>query len=184
MAEGTEEPERGAGSVQPVRRRRSLQQEPKPSLQPVLLSGRSLEGPPRTVRTRLRERRALLGVVALVLVVVLLAVLGKQHAERTADAALELRAAELAEVLEGSTPEDFLAFAVGVQRPDSVARAVRDLDGFVNLRATVDFTFMRFQPSGWWAGFTERCLVAVLRDEGATITAPKTNCNRVAEPDP
>ncbi len=119
--------------------------------------------------------------VVVVLVVAGL-VAGKIFAERAADSALETRAAELEELLGDATPEEFLAFSSGVEEPGSVAERTRNLDGFVNVKATASQSFIRFQPSGWWSGFTERCLVAVVRSDGVTITVPKTACIRVEAP--
>jgi hypothetical protein len=92
------------------------------------------------------------------------------------------RAAELSELLDGATPEDFLAFGVSVRTDGSLAQRVRDTDGFVNVKARAPLAFIRFQPSGWWAGFTERCLVAYVRPDGVTVETPKTACIRVQEP--
>ena len=81
-----------------------------------------------------------------------------------------------------ATPEEFLAFSSGVEQPGSIAERTRNLDGFVNVKATASQSFIRFQPSGWWAGFTERCLVAVVRNDGVAITVPKKACIRVEAP--
>jgi hypothetical protein len=89
---------------------------------------------------------------------------------------------ELDEVLRGATPEDFLAFSAGVQREGSVARAVRDQDDFVNVRARAASSFLRFQPAGWWSGFTERCVVAEVTETGVRFRVPKTACVRVPVP--
>ena len=149
----------------------------------MLLSGRSLEGPPsQGVLARLRRSRGWVVVILLVVVVVAALVGGRQLAVSAADAAMEQRADELNDLLEGATPEDFLAFGVSVQQDGSLAQRVRDLDGFVNVRANADYAFMRFQPSEWWSGFTERCLVAVVRDDGVTVETPLTRCLRVPEP--
>jgi len=169
--------------VPPVVRRRTTAAEDRPSLQPPLLSGRSLE-PPRkpSKRSILRDNRGIVTGVLLVVVVVAVGVGGKFAAERSADAAMEARAAELADLLDGATPEDFLAFGAQVQEDGSLSQRVRDTDGFVNVKARAPLAFIRFQPSGWWAGFTERCLVAYVRPDGATVQTPKTACIRVQEP--
>ncbi len=179
--------------VEPVRRRRgrrgaaaeatSSDQPPMPSLTSPLLSGRSLEPtrPKRRFELLRDHPRWLIGAVVVVLVVAGL-VAGKLFAERAADSAMETRAAELEELLGDATPEEFLAFSSGVEEPGSIAERTRNLDGFVNVKATADQSFIRFQPSGWWAGFTERCLVAVVRAEEVSITVPKTACIRVEAP--
>ncbi len=179
--------------VEPVRRRRrrdkrsaetpSADQPSMPSLTSPLLSGRSLEPtrPKRRFELLRDHPRWLIAAVVLVLVVAGL-VAGKLFAERAADAAMETRSAELEELLADATPEEFLAFSSGVEQPGSIAERTRNLDGFVNVKATASQSFIRFQPSGWWAGFTERCLVAVVRNDGVTITVPKKACIRVEAP--
>jgi hypothetical protein len=172
------------GPVPPVRRRRSTKADARPSLQPPLLSGRSLEPPRKPSRTGVvRDNKAIATVVVLVVVALVVVVGGKFLAERAADAAMEDRAADLRELLDGATPEDFLAFGAAVQTDGSLAQRVRDTDGFVNLKARADLVFIRFQPSGWWGGFTERCLVAEVRTDGVTVETPKTACNRVRAPE-
>lgn len=169
--------------VAPVVRRRSTRGDTRTSLQPPLLSGRSLE-PPRTA-SRLdvvRDNRAIAVIVALVALAVVVVVGGKFLAERAADAAMADRAQQMEELLEGATPEDFLAFGASVRTDGSLAQRVRDTDGFVNVRARAELAFIRFQPSGWWSGFTERCLVALVRNDGVTVETPKTACNRVEVP--
>ncbi|HLU40877.1 MAG TPA: hypothetical protein VKZ55_00630 [Microthrixaceae bacterium] len=154
----------------------------RPSLRPELLSGRSLEPPPRRWREVLREHR---GKVAAAIAVVLVAaglLTGKVVAERSADRATAARAEELRELLEGASPEEFLAFNAGVRTPGSLAARVAEQDGFMSVDANAQRSFIRVQPSGWWAGFTERCLVAVVRDEGVAVTVPKTACVRVGAP--
>ena len=180
--------------VEPVRRRRrrdkrgaddapSADQPPMPSLTSPLLSGRSLEPtrPKRRFELLRDHPRWLIAAVVLVLVVAGL-VAGKLFAERAADSAMETRSAELEELLADATPEEFLAFSSGVEQPGSIAERTRNLDGFVNVKATASQSFIRFQPSGWWAGFTERCLVAVVQADGVTITVPKKACIRVEAP--
>lgn len=182
--------------VAPVRRRRGRGRRkdaqgvvgtelepPMPTLTSPLLSGRSLE--PTRKRRRfevLRDHPRWLIGAAVVLLVVIGLVVGKMLAENAADAAMSERAAELEEMLADATPEEFLAFSSGVQESGSLAERTRDLDGFVNVKATAAQSFIRFQPSGWWSGFTERCLVAVVREDGVSVTVPKTACIRVEEP--
>jgi Tfp pilus assembly protein FimT len=122
------------------------------------------------------------GLVLLVVAVVVV-VAGKVLADRAATEETEARAEEVRELLEGTTPEDFLALNAEQGSPDDVARAVQDQPDFVNVRATADLSFIRFQPDGWWAGFTERCVVAEVRAAGVRVTVPKTACVRVVAPD-
>ncbi len=169
--------------VTPVRRRRSLQAEPKPSLRPTLLSGRSLEAPRATSKfSVLRDNRGI--TIAVLVVVVLVAVVlgGKWFAERSADTAMREQADELLVLLDDATPDDFLAFGASVQEAGSLAQRVRDTDGFVNVRARAELAFIRFQPTGWWSGFTERCLVVYVRQDATTVETPKMPCNRVQVP--
>ncbi len=170
-------------ATEQVRRRRLTRATDRPSLRPPLLSGRSLEAPRTPSRMDVvRDNLVVVVVVGMVLLAVLVVVAGKYVAERAADSAMQARATELAELLDGATPEDFLAFGASVQTDGSLAQRVRDSDGFVNVTARAPLAFIRFQPSGWWSGFTERCLVAYVRPDGITIETPKTNCNRVREP--
>jgi hypothetical protein len=171
-------------TVPPVVRRRSTKADARPSLQPPLLSGRSLEPPRKSSRLDVvRDNRAIVTVVLVVLLGVLVVLGGKFLAERAADAAMQDRAEQLLELLDDATPEDFLAFGAAVQTDGSLAQRVRDTDGFVNVKARAELAFIRFQPSGWWSGFTERCLVAYVRDDGTVVETPKTACNRVRVPE-
>lgn len=120
--------------------------------------------------------------MVVVVLLVAAALGGKLLAERAATRAVERRTEQLEEVLRGATPEDFLAFSAGVRQEGSVARAVRDQDDFVNVRARADLSFLRFQPTGWWSGFTERCVVAEVTGAGVRIRTPKTACVRVEVP--
>lgn len=167
-----------------VRRGRRRPATSTTSLSSPLLSGRSLA--PQTPRRRwsfIREHRAIVvSVLALVLIVATI-VLGKVMAEGAADSATEARADEITTLLDGATPEEFLAFNAGVKTPGSLAVRVRDEPGFVNVKAVADLSFIRFQPTGWWAGFTERCIVAAVRPDGVTVTVPKTACIRVPVPE-
>ncbi|MCU0261004.1 MAG: hypothetical protein MUE78_08300, partial [Ilumatobacteraceae bacterium] len=122
-------------------------------------------------------------IVVLVVLAVVVVVGGKFLAERAADAAMADRAQQMEELLDGATPEDFLAFGASLRTDGSLAQRVRDTDGFVNVRARAELAFIRFQPSGWWSGFTERCLVAQVRNDGVTVETPKTACNRVEVPE-
>ena len=153
------------------------------SLRPELLSGRSLAPPPKSRRERLREHRGKIAVGLIVLFVVLAVIAGKLWAESAADAEAAERADALRELLSDSTPEDFLAFGAGVQQEGSLAQRIRDTDGFQNVQANAERAFIRIQPSGWWAGFTERCLVVLVHGDGVTVDVPKTNCVRVPVPD-
>lgn len=157
--------------------------EDRPSLAPPLLSGRSLrpERPPSRWRV-VRDNPAAAVIVVLVVLALVLGLGGKLLADRAADSAMERRAEEMEELFRDATPEDFLAFGALVQTDGSLAQRVRDTDGFVNVRARAELAFVRFQPSGWWAGFTERCIVVSVRSDGVTIATPKTPCNRVPVP--
>ena len=130
----------------------------------------------------LREHRAILVSVLVVLLIVVVIGIGKFAAERAADRDTQAQVARIETLLQGASPDDFLAFNAGVKRPGSLAVKVRDEPGFVNVKAVADLSFIRFQPSGWWAGFTERGIVAELRLDGARVTIPKTACVRVAVP--
>lgn len=152
------------------------------SLVSPLLSGRSLEPLHReTLWTRIRVHRvAALG--AVVLIMVLVVVIGlKVLAERTADRVTAERAAGIQRSLDGATPRDFLAFNAGVKRPGSLAYRIRNEEGFVNVRAVAESSTIRFQPSGWWSGFTERCIVAVVTESTVSVTVPKVACVRVTD---
>lgn len=169
--------------VAPVVRRRSTRGDTRTSLQPPLLSGRSLEAPRTASRLDVvRDNRAIAVIVGLVLLGLVVVVGGKFLGERAADAAMAERAQQMEELLDGASPEDFLAFGASVRTDGSLAQRVRDTDGFVNVRARAELAFIRFQPSGWWSGFTERCLVALVRNDGVTVETPKTACNRVEVP--
>ena len=52
----------------------------------------------------------------------------------------------------------------------------------VVLRQRLDRWRIRFQPEGWWSGFTERCIVARVRPDGVTVAVPKSACVRVEAP--
>lgn len=171
------------GAEPVVRRDRSNKQPPPPSLAPPLLSGRSLE-PVRPVRKRelFSQHRAKLAVVLAVLLVVGVLVAGKLVAENAADSATEAKAASIAAMLDGADPDDFLAFNAGVQRDGSLAQLARDEPGFMNVKAVADLAFIRFQPEGWWSGFTERCVVVEVRPDELRVSTPKTACIRVEEP--
>ncbi len=169
--------------VDPVRRRRSDVTDPRPSLAPPLLSGRSLQAPKRQGRFAWFREHPRTVVAVLLAVLALVGILGgRLLAVSAADAAMDRRAAEMSDLLADATPEDFLAFDAGVQVDGSLAQRVRDTDGFVNLRARAELVFIKFQPSGWWAGFTERCLVAAVRSDGTTVEVPETACIRVTAP--
>lgn len=103
----------------------------------------------------------------------------KVYADRSAAEQVEDRVEEIEEMLVGSTPEDFLAFNSGRKVEGSVAAQVADQPDFVSVDARAAQAVIRFQPKGWWAGFTERCIVAVVRSDGPVVEAPKTACVRV-----
>ncbi len=114
----------------------------------------------------------------LAVVLVAAGVAAKVLADDAAESQVDDRAAEVETVLDGSTPRDFLAFNSGRSVPDSVAKEVADAEDFVSVDARADRAVIRFQPKGWWAGFTERCIVAVVTDDGTAIHTPKTACVR------
>ena len=126
----------------------------------------------------------LVAVAVVVVVVVLIgAIVGAKYlAESTADTATQDRVDELNRILSGATPNDFLAFNAGVRKDGSIAQQTRDQPDFVNVRATADLSFIRFQPDGWWSGFTERCIVAEVTSTGVHFRVPKTACVRVVVP--
>ena len=131
----------------------------------------------------LGDHRGVTIVVALVAVAVIAVVVAKVMADNAAQTATEHRADELRSLLADATPEDFLAFNSGVKQPGSVAQQVRDQHDFVNVRATADLSFIRFQPDGWWSGFTERCIVAQVKGTGVDVTVSKSACVRVEPPE-
>jgi hypothetical protein len=130
----------------------------------------------------LSDHRGAVAVVAVVVLVVAAVIGAKVLADRSAESATTARAAELRTLLSGATPQDFLAFNAGVKEAGSVAQRVRDQPDFVNVRATADLAFIRFQPEGWWSGFTERCVVAEVMDARTVVRVPKTACVRVPVP--
>jgi hypothetical protein len=134
------------------------------------------------VLATLSDHRGIVAVVVVVVLVVAAVVAAKVLAERAAESAMEEQTAHIERLLARATPEDFLAFNAGVKQPGSVAQRVRDEPDFVNVKATADLSFIRFQPTGWWAGFTERCIVAEVRASGTVVRAPKTACVRVEPP--
>ncbi|MFV0316646.1 MAG: hypothetical protein ACK5O2_06750 [Microthrixaceae bacterium] len=132
-------------------------------------------------RKRRSDRRFSTAVV-LVAVIVVVAIAGgvtaKVLADRAATDQVDDRTSQIQRVLEGSGPKDFLAFNSGRSVPDSVAKEVSDAADFVSVDAGAQRAVIRFQPKGWWAGFTERCIVAVVTDDGTAIDTPKTACVR------
>lgn len=134
-------------------------------------------------RDKRRGRRRVSATVAVVVLLVVLvaglAVGGKLWADSAAESQVDQRVAELADVLDGATPRDFLAFNSGRSVPGSVAKEVADAEDFVSVDAGAQRAVIRFQPKGWWAGFTERCIVAVVVDDGAEILTPKVACVRI-----
>lgn len=169
--------------VAPVRRRRSSKADAGTSLRPELLSGRSLQAPRRNSRWQLiRENLVVVSVVAVIVAALLLVTLGKLLAEGAADRAVESRVDQIESLLGDAEPEDLMAFGASVDTDGSLAQRVRDTDGFVNVKAGADLAFVRFQPSGWWSGFTERCVVVLVRPDAVTIETPAIACNRVRAP--
>lgn len=116
-------------------------------------------------------------VVVLALIALLVAV--KLFADRSAAQQVSTRGDEVREMLDGSDPEDFLAFNSGRQAEGSVAATVADQPDFVSVDARAERALIRFQPEGWWQGFTERCVVAVVSGDGVVVDTPKTACVRV-----
>ncbi len=121
-------------------------------------------------------------VIVLVVVAAIAVVIAKVVADDAAASATRKRADELRSLLADATPEDFLAFNSGVKQVGSVAQQVRDQRDFVSVRATADLSFIRFQPDGWWSGFTERCIVAQVREHGVDVSVSKSACVRVEPP--
>lgn len=128
-----------------------------------------------------RDRRISTKVVVVLVLVVVLgggAVAAKLLADGAAESQVEERSAEIEVLLSGASPRDFLAFNSGRSVPDSVAKEVADSEDFVSVDARAERAVIRFQPRGWWAGFTERCIVAVVTDDGTAVEATKTACVR------
>lgn len=156
------------------------QSEPKKSLVSPLLSGRSLQPlQKKSTWAKIGEHRGIAGGVAVVILLAAIVVGAKLFAERSADSYTTRRSAEIRALLREATPQDFLAFNSGVKVPGSLASQIRHEDGFVNIKAVAESSTIRFQPDGWWSGFTERCIVAVVTDSGVTVSVPKTACVRV-----
>lgn len=138
----------------------------------------------RSVKKRRRltggpvPKSVVIGAVALILIVV--AFFGvKRYADDLATTQTDERVAELEELLGDSTPEDFLAFNAGSQTAGSVAQAMADQGDFVSVIAGADRAVARFQPEGWWQGFTERCVVAVITADGVELEIPKVPCIQI-----
>lgn len=129
----------------------------------------------------LADHKGITAASILVILAVVVVVAGKLLADRSATEQTEQRADEVRELLRHTTPEDFLALNAERGDPDEVARAVREEPDFVNVEATAQRSVIRFQPDGWWAGFTERCVLAVVTEDGVRVSVPKTACVR-AEP--
>jgi hypothetical protein len=131
----------------------------------------------------LSDHKGVTAGLVLVLLAAVAVVGAKYLAGRAAEEQTAARADEVRELLADATPEDFLALNAEQGRPTDIATEVRAQPDFVNVRATADLSFIRFQPDGWWAGFTERCVVAEVRADGVRVTVPKTACVRVEAPD-
>ncbi len=129
----------------------------------------------------LLPRGVVVGAVVVVLVVAAV-IAAKVVAGRAAARETDERVGEVEAMLTGSAPEDFLAFNAGRQVEGSVAREVAGQDDFVSVDARAERAVIRFQPEGWWQGFTERCVVAVIRPDRVEVSAPKTACVRI-DPD-
>lgn len=144
------------------------------------MSGRSLE-PLDSIRkpSWFREHLKLVVIGVLVVLAVIGVVVAKMVAERAADRSIAERVERLEVMLEDATPDDFLAFNVGVKRVGSLAQQMRDEPGFVNVKAGAAQATIRIQPSGWWSGFTERCIVIAVMESGPVIDVPKMPCVRV-----
>lgn len=144
------------------------------------MSGRSLQ-PLDNVRkpSWIRSHLRLVIIAAVVVIGISGVVVAKIVAEGAARRATDARVAELSEILTGATPRDFLAFDAGVKVRGSIARRIRDEDGFVNVRAGADTATIRVQPKGWWAGFTERCIVISVGQDETLIDVLKRSCVRV-----
>jgi hypothetical protein len=123
-------------------------------------------------------RGLVIGVVILVIAVVAF-FLVKRIADSAATSATETRAAEVQDLLNEATPEDFLEFNSGSQTEGTVAADMADEDDFVSVVAEADHSVARFQPSGWWQGFTERCIVAVVTNDAVEVDTPKVACIRI-----
>lgn len=129
---------------------------------------------------RRRSRRTTIIVIVVLVILVTGAVVGaKFYADRAAGEQVDERAEELEEILSGAGPRDFLAFNSGRSVEGSVAQQVADSEDFVSVDARADRAMIRFQPKGWWAGFTERCIVTLVDDAGVEVLALKTACVRV-----
>lgn len=131
-------------------------------------------------RRRRRSRRTSIIVVVVLVVLVAAALVGaKFYADNQAEEQVDERIGELEEVFVGAGPRDFLAFNSGQSVEGSVAKEVAEAEDFVGVDARADRGMIRFQPKGWWAGFTERCIVALVTDDGVEFMALKTACVRV-----
>jgi hypothetical protein len=114
-----------------------------------------------------------------VVVVLAVALAGmKLLADRAAQSQVDARSAEIEALLAGAGPHDFLAFNSGSRTAAPVARATARQPDFVSVNARAEHAVIRFQPEGWWAGFTERCVVAVVSDSGVKVVGTKTACVR------
>jgi hypothetical protein len=119
--------------------------------------------------------------IGLAAAVALALVLGgaKLWADRTAQRQVDERVEEVRTLLGDAVPEEFLAFNSGREVPGSVANAVAAQADFVSVDARAARAVIRFQPKGWWSGFTERCIVAVVEQGGLDVRGVKTACVRV-----
>lgn len=123
--------------------------------------------------------RGVIVTVVVAAVVLVGLIVTKKVADGAATTAHEERVAELTEILEGAGPRDFLAFNSGRRVEGSIAARVAAMENFVSVDARSARAVIRVEPRGWWQGFTERCVVAVVSDDGVSFDTPSTACVRV-----
>jgi hypothetical protein len=134
------------------------------------------------LRGFLADHRGVAAGLVVAVLVVAGVVAGKVLADRAATRQTSARAEEVERLLRGASPEDFLALNAERVPPGTLARRVRNQPDLVAVRAGADRSVLRFQPDGWWSGFTERCVVAVVGADGVEVRVPKTACVRVEVP--
>ncbi len=115
-------------------------------------------------------------------VLVCAVVVGKVLADRSADAAASARAEQVAVLLDGSRPEEFLSLNAGATAAGSAPSRLAGAAEPESVVAGSQLAFLRFQPDGWWSAFAERCVVAEVRDSGVGVRVEKLACTRVAPP--
>ena len=122
-------------------------------------------------------------VTALVVVGLLLAAgIGKLLADRRADAVAAERAEEVAGLLAGTRPAEFLTYNAGTGAPDDAPGRLADAADLESVVAGSRLAFLRFQPDGWWSAFAERCVVAEVRADEVVVRVEKLACARVPPP--